>query len=93
MLEYSRKNIDMCKKKIKNNNRKIKELSYQANEYEAIMEVIAKTDISGQMLATYQQKLNNCLSKIDRFVEDNKNNHDLISVMKVADRIIKNNNK
>lgn len=53
MLEYSRKNIDMCKKKIKNNNRKIKELSYQANEYEAIMEVIAKTDISGQMLATY----------------------------------------
>lgn len=91
MLENSKKFIETCKKNIKNNNRKIKELSCEANEYEAIMGVIAKTDISGQMIATYQQKLNNCLSKIEGFMEDNRNNHDLINTMKQANKIIKNN--
>lgn len=91
MLENSKKFIETCKNNIKNNNRKIKELSCEANEYEAIMGVIAKTDISGQMMATYQQKLNNCLSKIEGFIEDNRNNHDLINTMKQANKIIKSN--
>lgn len=91
MLESSRNFIDKCKKGIKDNNKKIRDLYCKANECEAIMGVIVRTDINGQMIDAYQQKLNNYLNKIDRLMEDNKNNHDLINIMKQANKIIKNN--
>lgn len=82
--------IEYCKKKIKNNNRKIKQLRIQATEYETIVDVITRTDISNQILQNYKIKIEQCLNKIDEYMEENQHNHNLIITMKRVNRIMKN---
>ena len=49
---------------------------------EAIIDVMTKTDINKQILEKYRQKIEDCYSKIDRFIESNKNKYDLIYALK-----------
>ena len=74
--------IKYCNKKISVNNKEIKKLRNEINEYEAIIDVMTKTDINKQILEKYRQKIEDCYSKIDRFIESNKNKYDLIYALK-----------
>ena len=74
--------IKYCNKKISVNNNEIKKLRNEINEYEAIIDVMTKTDINKQILEKYRQKIEDCYSKIDRFIESNKNKYDLIYALK-----------
>lgn len=82
--------VEYCKKKIKNNNKRIKELRNQATEYETIVDVITRTDINNQILQNYKDKIEQCFNKIDDYLEENKYNHNLIITMKKVNKIIKN---
>lgn len=83
--------IQYCNKKIKNNNKKIKGLRALINDYEAIIDVISRTDLNKQLLEGYRQKIEVCFSKIDHYMESNRNKYDLISVIKSANKIINEN--
>lgn len=81
--------VEYCKKRVKSNNGKIKELRNDIAEYETIIDVINRTDINSQILDSYREKIDRCLSKIDDYIQENKNHHDMLIVMKKVNKIIK----
>lgn len=83
--------IQYCNNKIKSNNKKIKGLRNQINEYEAIIDIITRTDLNKQIMESYKEKIEVCFNKIDSYIESNKNNYDLISVIRRANEIVKSN--
>lgn len=83
--------IKYCNDIIKSNNRNIKKLSKEIDEYEAIISVATKTDISKQLLETYKNKIDKCLDKIEHYLQSTQNKKDLINVIKRANKIINQN--
>ena len=71
MLNNIKKFIGYNENKIKRNNRKIKDLRVQISDYETIIEIIEKTDISESILSNYKNKIEDCLRKIDSYMEEN----------------------
>ena len=81
--------IQYCNDVIKKNNKKIKGLRNTINEYEAIIDVVARIDLNKEIVNEYRTKIDNCFNQIERCMESNKNNYDLILVMKRTNGIIK----
>lgn len=81
--------IQYCNDVIKKNNKKIKGLRNTINEYEAIIDVVARIDLNKEIVNEYRIKIDNCFNQIERCMESNKNNYDLIQVMKRTNGIIK----
>lgn len=82
--------IQYCNNRIKSNNKKIKGLRSQINEYEAIIDVVARVDLNKEIISEYREKIESCFNQIDRCMESNRNSYDLISVMKRVNGIMKN---
>lgn len=76
--------IKYCEKKIKSNNSKIRMLNNEISEYETIIDVISKTDISNNIIAKYKNKIDLCMDKIENIAESNKHNNDLIKAIKIT---------
>ena len=70
MLNSIKEFIGYNENKIKKNNRKIRDLRVQISDYETVIEIIEKTDISENILSNYRNKIENCLVKIDSFNDD-----------------------
>ena len=81
--------IQYCNDVIKKNNKKIQGLRNTINEYEAIIDVVARIDLNKEIVNEYRTKIDNCFNQIERCMESNKNNYDLIQVMKRTNGIIK----
>ena len=56
---------------------------------EAIIDVVARIDLNKEIVSEYRTKIDNCFNQIERCMESNKNNYDLIQVMKRTNGIIK----
>lgn len=48
--------IQYCNNRIKSNNKKIKGLRSQINEYEAIIDVVARVDLNKEIISEYREK-------------------------------------
>ena len=92
MLNNIKEFIGYNENKIKKNNRKIRDLRVQISDYETVIEIIEKTDISENILSNYRNKIENCLVKIDSYMEENLHTHDMIIALKRARRIAKDCN-
>ena len=87
MLNNIKKFIGYNENKIKRNNRKIKDLRVQISDYETVIEIIEKTDISESILSNYKNKIEDCLLKIDSYMEENLHTHNMIIALKRARKI------
>lgn len=92
MLNSIKEFIGYNENKIKKNNRKIRDLRVQISDYETVIEIIEKTDISENILSNYRNKIENCLVKIDSYMEENLHTHNMIIALKRARRIAKDCN-
>ena len=92
MLNSIKEFIGYNENKIKKNNRKIRDLRVQISDYETVIEIIEKTHISENILSNYRNKIENCLVKIDSYMEENLHTHNMIIALKRARRIAKDCN-
>ena len=60
MLNNINNFIGYNENKIKRNNRKIKDLRVQISDYETVIDIIEKTDISESILSNYKNKIEEC---------------------------------
>ena len=92
MLNSVKDFIKQSNQKIERENKKVNELYRQIDEYEAVIDVIAQTGES-KMINFYREKINNCYTKIDIAIENIKHNRDVITTMKMVNKIIKRGEK
>ncbi len=74
--------IGYCRNKIKTNNIRIKALRTQIKEYETIIDIITRTDINNLVLQNYRAKIERCINKIDRYIEENRHHIEMIISVK-----------
>ena len=92
MLNNIKEFIGYNENKIKKNNRKIRDLRVEISDYETVIEIIEKTDISESILSNYRNKIENCMTKIDAYIEENLHTHNMILALKRARKIAKDCN-